>query len=80
MTSTTLTKSYVNTHDPHHPVQEDLVIYELFEKAKEDGFVGELVNMETKERMTTTEVLKKVCEPIHTKAVSTKLFFKLPFY
>ena len=60
MTAKPLTKSYINTHDPEHPIQEDLVIYQLFEKARKDEVVGEIVNMETKERWTTVEVMKKV--------------------
>ena len=53
-------KSYVNTHDPEHPVQEDLVMYEHFEKARRDGFVGEIVNLETGRTTTTIEILHKV--------------------
>ena len=60
MTAKPLTKSYINTHDPEHPIQDDLVIYQLFEKARKDEVVGEIVNMETKERWTTVEVMKKV--------------------
>ena len=60
MTAKPLTKSYINTHDPEHPIQEDLVIYQLFEKARKDGVVGELLNLETKERWSTTEIMNKV--------------------
>jgi len=55
-----LTKSYVNTHDPEHPVQEDLVLYQLFEKARKEGHDGELVNLETMERMTASQIHHKV--------------------
>lgn len=55
-----LTKSYVNSHDAKYPVQEDLVLSQLFEKARDNGFVGELYNLESKERTTTIEILRKV--------------------
>jgi len=55
-----LTKSYVNTHNPEHPVQEDLVLYQLFEKARKEGNDGELVNLETMERMTASQIHHKV--------------------
>ncbi|XP_067951428.1 putative acyl-CoA synthetase YngI [Watersipora subatra] len=54
-----LTKSYVNATDPSHPIQEDLVLYELFERARKRGVVGEVVNLETNRRFTTTEILVK---------------------
>lgn len=60
MTSKLLTKSYVNSHDVEHPVQEDLTMYPLFEKARKEGVVGEIYNLETDQRMTTTEIMKKV--------------------
>lgn len=55
-----LTKSYVNGYDPENPVLEDVVFYQLFEKAKKEGFVGEVVNLENGERMTTLQILDKV--------------------
>jgi len=55
-----LIKSYVNTHDPEHPVQEDLVLYQLFEKARKQGNDGEFVSLETMERMTASQVYDKV--------------------
>ncbi|XP_067951438.1 putative acyl-CoA synthetase YngI [Watersipora subatra] len=54
-----LTKSYVDATDPSHPIQEDLVLYELFERARERGVVGEVVNLETNRRFITTEILEK---------------------
>ncbi|XP_067951433.1 putative acyl-CoA synthetase YngI [Watersipora subatra] len=54
-----LTKSYVDATDPSHPIQKDLVLYELFEKARKRGVVGEVVNLETNRRFTTTEILDK---------------------
>ncbi|XP_067950475.1 putative acyl-CoA synthetase YngI [Watersipora subatra] len=54
-----LTKSYVDATDPSHPIREDLVLYELFERARERGVVGEMVNLETNRRFTTTEILGK---------------------
>ncbi|XP_067950479.1 putative acyl-CoA synthetase YngI [Watersipora subatra] len=54
-----LTKSYVDATDPSHPIQKDLVLYELFERAREKGIVGEVVNLETNRRFTTTEILEK---------------------
>jgi len=55
-----LTKSYVNTHDPEHPVQEDLVLYQLFEKARKEGNDGELLSLEDMGRMTASQVYDKV--------------------
>ena len=55
-----LTKSYVNTEDPEHPVQDNLVMYQTFEKAKNDGFVGKIVNLQTGKTATTLEILDKV--------------------
>ncbi|KAF6019736.1 hypothetical protein EB796_021964 [Bugula neritina] len=54
-----LTKSYVNTHDPEHPVQEDLVLYQLFEKARKEGNDGELLSLEDMGRMTASQVYDK---------------------
>ncbi|XP_067951435.1 putative acyl-CoA synthetase YngI [Watersipora subatra] len=54
-----LTKSYVDATDPSHPIQEDLVLNELFERARKRGVVGEVVNLETNRRFTTTEILEK---------------------
>ncbi|XP_067951436.1 putative acyl-CoA synthetase YngI [Watersipora subatra] len=54
-----LTKSYVDATDPSHPIQKDLVLYELFERARERGVVGEVVNLETNRRFTTTQILDK---------------------
>ncbi|XP_067950478.1 putative acyl-CoA synthetase YngI [Watersipora subatra] len=54
-----LTKSYVDATDPSHPIQKDLVLYELFERARKRGVVGEMVNLETNRRFTTTEILDK---------------------
>jgi len=55
-----LTKSYVNTHNPEHPVQKDLVLYQLFEKARKEGNDGELVSLEDMGRMTASQVYDKV--------------------
>ena len=55
-----VTKSYVNAQDTEYPVQEDLVMHQLFDKARRDGFVGEIVNLETGNRATTIEILDKV--------------------
>ncbi|XP_067951431.1 putative acyl-CoA synthetase YngI [Watersipora subatra] len=54
-----LTKSYLDATDPSHPIQEDLVLYDLFERARERGVVGEVVNLETNRRFTTTQILEK---------------------
>lgn len=60
MATEPLTKSYVNTHDVEHPLQENLTIYPLFGNARKEGVVGEIYNMETEQRMTTTEIMEKV--------------------
>lgn len=55
-----LEKSYVNNYNPLHPVREDVVLYQLFREAREQGHVGEIVNLENDERISTTDLMDKV--------------------
>ena len=52
--------SYVNTHDPQNPVQEELVMGKLFEKALREEADEEVVTLETGERRSRSEILMKV--------------------
>lgn len=61
MSTSPLQKSYVNNYNPDYPVQEDLVLYRLFQEARDEGHIGEMVNLETNERITTIELLDRVC-------------------
>ena len=53
-------KSYVSTYSKEYPVQDDLVMYKLFQQARDNGHVGEIVNLETGECTTTTQLLDQV--------------------
>ena len=50
-------KSYVSTYSKEYPVQDDLVMYKLFQQARDNGHVGEIVNLETGECTSTTQFL-----------------------
>ena len=68
-------KSYVSTYSKDYPVQDDLVMYKLFQQARDNGHVGEIVNLETGECTSTTQLLDQVrllhiCihgNPVHIK-------------
>ena len=53
-------KSYVSTYSKEYPVQDDLVMYKLFQQARDNGHVGEIVNLETGECTSTTQLLDQV--------------------
>ena len=57
--------SYVNTHDPQNPVQEELVMGMLFDKALREVADGEVVTLETGERRSRSEILMKVTSCQH---------------
>lgn len=54
-----LTKSYVRRIDPKNPIR-DVTPYQLWDEARKNGFVGSVLNLETEERMTNTEILALV--------------------
>ena len=49
MSNFPLTESYVDTTDPENPTQ-DITLYELFDWARRDGHIGEIINLESGER------------------------------
>ena len=54
-----LTKSYFDRRDPKNPTL-DVTLYSLWDNAKKNGFVGDILNLETGERMTNLEILDLV--------------------
>lgn len=54
-----LTKSYVRRTDPKNPIR-DVTLYQLWDEARDDGFVGSILNLETGERMTNLEIFALV--------------------
>lgn len=54
-----LTKSYYDRRDPKYPTR-DITLYQLWDEAKNKGYVGDLLNLETGERMTNLELLELV--------------------
>ena len=71
-----LTMSYVNTHDPQNPVQEELVMGTLFEKALREVADGEVVTLETGERRSRREILMKVSVwPCSISSLSCKRWY-----
>ena len=59
MSNFPLTESYVDTADPKNPTQ-DITLYELFDRARRDGYIGEIINLESGERMTNLDILNMV--------------------
>lgn len=55
-----LTKSYVSTINPEHPVNENLRLHDLIREAQDKDVKGEIVNLQNNVRMSTAEILKKV--------------------
>lgn len=55
-----LEKSSVNNYSKEFPVLDDIVLYQVFDDARKDGFVGEIVNLHTGECSTTIELMQKV--------------------
>ena len=49
MSNFPLTESYVDTADRENPTQ-DITLYELFDRARRDGYIGEIINLESGER------------------------------
>ena len=65
-----LEKSYVSTYSSEFPVQNDLTLYQLFQRARENGDVGEIINLETGESLTTTHIMDKVIHCLwHTRLI-----------
>ena len=54
-----LKKSYVDTRNPKKPAR-DIAFYKLWDEARNNGFVGNILNLETGERMTNLEILDLV--------------------
>lgn len=59
MSSRPLTKSYVDTRNPKKP-DKDITLYQIWDEARENGFVGSILNLETGEKMTNLEILDLV--------------------
>ena len=55
-----LEKSYVRNYSTELPIQEDLVLYQTFQQARDEGYVGEIINLETGENVTTLQIMDKV--------------------
>ena len=55
-----LEKSYVRNYSTELPIQEDLVLYQTFQQARDEGYVGEIINLETGETVTTLQIMDKV--------------------
>ena len=68
-------KSYVSAYSQEFPVQEDLTLYKLFEQARNDGHVGEIVNLETGERVKSTSIMEKV-----RHSFSFRMMYYMPLY
>lgn len=63
-----LTKSYFKRIDSKNPIR-DVTLYQLWDEARKDGFVGSISNLETGERMSTVEILDLVSVVIRLKAI-----------
>ena len=67
-----LTKSYYDRRDPKYPTL-DVTLYSLWDNAKKNGFVGDILNLETGERMTNLEILDLVSHQLYS-CTYTSLF------
>ena len=63
MSSYPLEKSYNDTRNPLKS-DKDITLYQLWDEARKSGYVGNILNLETGERMTNLEILNLVSNTI----------------
>ena len=57
-------KSYVDLRNPTKWPDRDITMYQLWDEARQNGFVGSMLNLETGERMTNLELLNMVGDSV----------------
>ena len=60
MSTFPLMKSYVDLRNPTKWPDRDITMYQLWDEARQNGFVGSMLNLETGERTTNLELLNLV--------------------